>query len=134
MNYRSEFPNFEKRAGNAYKAILDIASEARRRVFLCDNHISEAEAISWIVDKELPNLSRSSHIAKASYIDEVLSEIVDKRVRISVIKSLHRTYAANQIKSNCHCTFKFVYHRSLSAAERSRVRVLTRLIYFHKDS
>lgn len=116
-----------------YKAVMDIAKEARSLQQSCDNQITEGEAIRWAITGEEPEKSKIYRLLKScnqnihytlKYImfitDDVLSGVSDDGICRSVRASVK---ASNQSKKE-----QFIYIDVDSEGQHSRVRVLTRMI------
>ena len=143
MNYNQNFGKFEKRAGSSFGAVLAIAKEARQRVLACENKISESDAIAWIVDGEIPKTLRSTRSHKISYMRELLSNVYDPRIIDCVIKSIKLTKEKTKILNQEHkkstnnliesTNYLYYLDDSLNNFEKSKVRILTKMILDHKD-
>lgn len=143
MNYNQNFGKFEKRAGSSFGAVLAIAKEARQRVLACENKISESDAIAWIVDGEIPKTLRSARSHKISYMRELLSNVYDQRIINCVIKSIKLTKERTKILNQEHkkstkylidsTNYLYYLDDSLNDFDKSKVRILTRMILDYKD-
>lgn len=143
MNYNQNFGKFEKRAGSSFGAVLAIAKEARQRVLACENKISESDAIAWIVDGEIPKTLRSTRSHKISYMRELLSNVYDQRIINCVIKSIKLTKERTKILNQEHkkstkylidsTNYLYYLDDSLNDFDKSKVRILTRMILDYKD-
>lgn len=122
--------NFNKIAdatGNRYAAIKQIVAAARHKEALTHYNISSSEAITWVVDNKKPKsvITGQAFQPRTTYVDDILNEylteIDDNLIKQSVKNSVNYTY------SNGHLVYS--YNDTLNEYEKSRVRVITRMIW-----
>lgn len=140
----SNFGKFEKRAGSSFGAVMMIAHEARQRVLACDNKILDSQAIEWVVNGVEPKTVISNQSHKISYMKSVLSGIDNIEIIKSVVASIKEsTKQLKELKKSTKNNIRnkinladfvmFVYY-DLSESDKSRVRILVRMILDNYES
>lgn len=116
--------------GSPYAAANAAANAARDLVKLYDNKILDSEAISWCITGEAPKILATMQSNKSipyeryvSYqIDELLNYVEDPDVVESVRISFRESTIARHLI--------YVYNSRMDEPRRTRVRVLTRMIWY----
>lgn len=127
MYDNTNFKKIETQFGNKYKAIQHIVKEARKKQASTNYNISSSEAISWVVDNKIPDNVKSgrAYEKRTTYVEDILNsylnDIDDNEVRKCVEDSVNYSYT-----NSC---LIFIYSNTLNTYEKSRVRILTRMIY-----
>lgn len=151
------FERLGKQLGSSFAATMYIAQEARRRRASLNYYVLDSQVISWVVSgskpKPLPKISKRRNYRNSPIYDKL--ELVDDiEVREAVIASI-RLSLTNYLSSttfhkNCNIpeemspTFmnnflsnnrlsdewiSFDYDNVIDESRRSRVRILTRMIW-----
>ena len=115
---------------NRYAAVYMIAKEARRRAEKCNNLISHAEALSWVltgtkpetlVRAEMRGQSMSDNSNIQDFIDSYISLVDDREVAEAARDSINQTIReANLV---------YMYSKIQDEPRRSRVRIITRMLW-----
>lgn len=113
---------------NIFEAINTYANDANNLKQVYHNRISSSEALNSVLTNELPeNINKRRLVAETEfnyinvYIKEELSQIDDLRIRQSVQESLITSRDAHNLL--------FIYHSDLSLCERSRVRIICKMVW-----
>lgn len=123
---KREFDALADKLGSTYAAVNYIAKSARQKRKQVDNRILESEAITWALTGIQPKLRRVCKVAEwgtLNYLDEVLSYVDDENVAQSVRESYSESAKVHHL---IYC-----YHSDLNESQKSRVRVLTRMIWYN---
>lgn len=108
---------------NSYIAAIQLAARAReKRLSLC-NKILDSEAIRWELTNEPPTVSRPKNTRYYHVFHQVIADVDDPLVA----RSVRRSYGASL--SEQHLIYR--YHKELTSSQRSRVRILTRMIWYN---
>lgn len=132
MSFYEDSKNFkawvERCNGNVYKAVYELGQAAAKLVKDCNNKISNAEGISWVLNGHKPDYEnrRSYWDTKKAIIEEYIDtnlELIDdgqiiKCVRSSVWNSLDHRYLV------------YDYKDVDDESRRARIRILTNLIWY----
>ena len=133
MNFKSDSENFNrivsKFNGNRYKAVQYIQKESRRLLEYTDNRITDSEAITWVLTGEKPDYESRKTFNEITakyedaYVDEVLCYIDDKQICESIRLSISRSKKSKNLV--------YRYTKGLDDNQKSRVRVVTRMIWYN---
>lgn len=122
------FEKYKGEDGSVYDAINQLSVDANKLRRKHEGKLSGSEALTAAITESYPkNLhnritaTESNDRYRRRYIREALCEVDDVWVRRSVYESLRYSYRER------HLLFKY-YHK-LSDGQKSRVRVLTKLIW-----
>ena len=132
MSFYEDSKNFkvwvDRYNGNVYKAVYELGQAAAKRVKDCNNKISNAEGISWVLNGYKPDYEhrRAYWDTKKAIIEEYIAtnlELIDdkkicKCVRSSVWNSLNHRYLL------------YDYKGVDDESRRARIRILTKLIWY----
>lgn len=132
MSFYEDSKNFkvwvDRYNGNVYKAVYELGQAAAKRVKDCNNKISNAEGISWVLNGHKPDYEhrRAYWDTKKAIIEEYIDtnlELIDdkqicKCVRSSVWSSLNHRYLL------------YDYKGVDDESRRARIRILTKLIWY----
>lgn len=132
MSFYEDSKNFkvwvDRYNGNVYKAVYELGQAAAKRVKDCNNKISNAEGISWVLNGHKPDYEhrRAYWDTKKAIIEEYIAtnlELIDdkkicKCVRSSVWNSLNHRYLL------------YDYKGVDDESRRARIRILTKLIWY----
>lgn len=132
MSFYEDSKNFkvwvDRYNGNVYKAVYELGQAAAKRVKGCNNKISNAEGISWVLNGHKPDYEhrRAYWDTKKAIIEEYIAtnlELIDdkkicKCVRSSVWNSLNHRYLL------------YDYKGVDDESRRARIRILTKLIWY----
>lgn len=132
MSFYEDSKNFkvwvDRYNGNVYKAVYELGQAAAKRVKDCNNKISNAEGISWVLNGHKPDYEhrRAYWDTKKAIIEEYIAtnlELIDdkkicKCVRSSVWNSLNHRYLL------------YDYKGVDDESSRARIRILTKLIWY----
>ena len=117
-----------KACGSKYMAVNVVADMARRKAQAVDYHILDSQAIEWVLSGEKPQTiiddENSESRRKSSYMRNLLEYIDDDRVVDSVISSIRASVASG--------TLCFVFSEDTNEYQYARVRILCRMIWYHK--
>lgn len=115
---------------NTFEAINMWVKDSKQIEAKYQNRLSSNESLSSALTQKVPdNLDRRKLVkdVESQYIDryirEALSQIDDKDVRISVLQTLNRSRSEKNLV--------FVYLDILSDFQKSRVRIISRLIWYN---
>ena len=115
---------------NTFEAINMWVKDSKQIEAKYQNRLSSNESLSSALTQKVPdNLDRRKLVkdVESQYIDryirEALSQIDDKDVRISVLQTLNHS----RLEKN----LVFVYLDILSDFQKSRVRIISRLIWYN---
>ena len=122
-----KFHEFQKSYRNEYEAVSVLGASAHKLCEELENVPLESEAITWILDGTIPDISDRVHNAKLqrypmiNYMEEVLKYVDDIRIADSVRDSIQQ--------SRQHKNLEYIYHVD-EVALRTRVRVLVNMIWY----
>lgn len=124
---KKEFDALAAALGSPYAAVNYIAKSARKKLKESNNGILESQAISWVLTGKEPKVHRRMPVYNSSlnipYVDEVLCYVDDEEVCESVRESYNESLLAHHL---IYC-----YHNNLDEFRKSRVRILTRMIWYN---
>ena len=134
MNLHEEtkafYDKYMNQTNNVFDAINLWVDESNSLNSKYLNKLSDAEALSSVLNGKLPENINNRKVVKeveanyaSRYIDEVLSEIDDNLIKISIMKSLD----LSKLKKN----LVFKYADGLSRAQKARVRIVCKLIWYN---
>ena len=112
--------------GSPYAATNYLARLARKLLVDNDNRLLESEAITWALTGEKPKLHRKRadySLPSMEIVDEVLCYVDDEDVCESVKDSYNKSLQAKHL---IYC-----YSHELTEYQRSRVRILMRMIWYN---
>ena len=115
---------------NRYAAVYMIAKEARRRAEKCNNLISHAEALSWVLTGNKPEtLVRAERRGQSMFDDSNIQDFVDSY--ISLVDDCEVAEAArDSINQTLHeSNLVYMYSKIQDEPRRSRVRIITRMLW-----
>lgn len=127
----------ETKCGNRYAAIKFICYKARKLNKQYNNHLLDSKVISWVLTGEKPNsaiyydeqieLDKRFHLSlELKHVLSVLDEYLCYVDDIAVSKSVRLSIRASQQARH----LVYVYHEIQDEFQSSRVRVLTRMIWY----
>jgi len=115
---------------NIFEAINIWSNDSEKLKAKYQNRLSSNEALSAILNGNLPdNLDRRIMVRDSEkryadrYIQEALTQIDDYDIKVSVSQSMSCSRSENHLV--------FVYLDSLTEAQKARVRVISRLIWYN---
>lgn len=115
---------------NVFEAINTWSKDARALKSQTQGRISNSEALSSALTDTLPkNLNERLSVPRAEYayviryIKESLSQIDDKLVKGSVAQTLNTSMSRKHLV--------FLYLGNLSEAQKARVRIVSKLIWYN---
>lgn len=118
---------YTNKFGSIFAATAYIAREARTRADECNNAISHAEALSWVITGEKPAIkisnARNRYCRAMRHIHEALIYVEDKAVTKCVKTSLQRSLKCNYL------VYDYSHIAPDQESRRARVRILTRMIW-----
>lgn len=125
MRGQAEFDEISRRLGNRYAATMAVAKEARRRGEMSKQSILESHSITWVLtgveptkfDDGINKIRR-----KLESVEDILNYVSDRNIVKSVTESIGMS------KSEGHLIYR--YKNSLSEEEKTRVRILTNIIWY----
>lgn len=124
---KKEFDALAAALGSPYAAVNYISKAARRKMKQHNNIILESEAISWVLTGEEPRARKCKSLYDIShdlpYLEEILCYVDDEDVCESVRESYKESLGAHHL---IYC-----YHNNLDEFRKSRVRILTRMIWYN---
>ena len=134
MNLHEQNKLFEakylKDTDNVFEAINSWSNDANNLYSQLNGVISNSESLTYSLTSEIPkHIYQRIPISKVDlryeylYIQEALTQVEDKKVKISVIFTLKQS----KLEKN----LVFVYIDGMSASQKARVRVLSRLIWYN---
>ena len=134
MLYETEILNrYINEFGGRYNATVFVGKEARRLCEKYDNVISHAEALTWLLSgvvpegiKQYETKIKQREQRSLWYAKEYLSNILDEEIRESVLESIRRSKIKNHLK--------FFYGEVFEEHRRTRIRILTRKIWYEMKS
>lgn len=122
---KREFDQLADKLGSPFSAIHYISQSARKKREEVDYSILESEAITWVLTGVAPKLRARHRFNRLSMplIDELLSYVDDEEVSQSVRTSYEESMKAHHLI--------YHYHNNLDDNRKSRVRILTRMIWYN---
>ena len=114
-----------EQSDNIYNSINSVVSSARELANKCDNTILHSKAITCIISGVKPPREyirdyRDEY--EGSIIKELFCYIDDKEICDAVYDSYFKSKSANNLK--------YVYNSISDESRRTRVRVLTRMLWY----
>ena len=132
MNFKSDNEHFNeivsKFNGNRYQAVQYIQKQSRKLLEYTDNRITDSEAITWVLTGEKPDYESRKTFNEITakyedaYVDEILCYIDDKQVCESIRLSISKSKKSKNLV--------YRYTKGLDETQKSRVRVVTRMIWY----
>lgn len=133
MNFKSDNEHFNeivsKFNGNRYQAVQYIQKQSRKLLEYTDNRITDSEAITWVLTGEKPDYESRKTFNEITakyeyaYVDEILCYIDDKQVCESIRLSISKSKKSKNLV--------YRYTKGLDESKKSRVRVVTRIIWYN---
>ena len=133
MNFKSDNEHFNeivsKFNGNRYQAVQYIQKQSRKFLEYTDNRITDSEAITWVLTGEKPDYESRKTFNEITakyedaYVDEILCYIDDKQVCESIRLSISKSKKSKNLV--------YRYTKGLDESKKSRVRVVTRIIWYN---
>lgn len=133
MNFKSYNEHFNeivsKFNGNRYQAVQYIQKQSRKLLEYTDNRITDSEAITWVLTGEKPDYESRKTFNEITakyedaYVDEILCYIDDKQVCESIRLSISKSKKSKNLV--------YRYTKGLDESKKSRVRVVTRIIWYN---
>ena len=133
MNFKSDNEHFNeivsKFNGNRYQAVQYIQKQSRKLLEYTDNRITDSEAITWVLTGEKPDYESRKTFNEITakyedaYVDEILCYIDDKQVCESIRLSISKSKKSKNLV--------YRYAKGLDESKKSRVRVVTRIIWYN---
>ena len=133
MNFKSDNEHFNeivsKFNGNTYQAVQYIQKQSRKLLEYTDNRITDSEAIAWVLTGEKPDYESRKTFNEITakyedaYVDEILCYIDDKQVCESIRLSISKSKKSKNLV--------YRYTKGLDESKKSRVRVVTRIIWYN---
>lgn len=119
--------DFRQKLNNStsiYELVNEVASKARKLAEDTDNVILHSESLSYICRELNIDLSQFKRITdyEERYLREQFCYIDDPAVKDSVRESFKRSKESGKLT--------FVYCDVASKSKRSRIRVITRMLYY----
>lgn len=118
------------KTSNVFEAINLWVDDSKELEASYQTRLSSSEALSSLLTHSFPkNLDRRKFVKDSdtryvkAYIREVLSQIDDYEIRISVLQTLNHSMSEKNLV--------FVYLDKLSDAQRARVRIISRLVWYN---
>ena len=130
MNLFNDSILYSEKYGHTFEDLISYIEDSEKLKCTYDNKLNDSEALKYVLCDNVPDsvLKRkrimdveNSYTQK--YIRLALQDIDDKDVRLSVIQSLNI--------SKIEKSLKYVYMKNLSKGQKSRVRILCKLIWYN---
>lgn len=125
--FRSKYMDSQN---NVFDAVNMWAHDATKLEAQYQGRLSSSESLTSCLTSNLPQdidrrkiVRDSEQLYISRYIKEALTQIDDKDVRLSVLQTLNKSMSENNLT--------FIYLDILTDSQRSRVRVLSRLIWYN---
>ncbi len=120
----------EKQFSTVYEGVMWVAVEARKKANQTGNLLLHSEAIDWVLTGKEPEVIKILQDKKKqrksftrAYLEEILSYVDDKEVCRSVKDSIYESKKCNHLI--------YIYKDVQDDSRRARIRVLTRMIWYH---
>ncbi len=115
---------------NTFEAVKHWYDDAQRLKRISNNKLSNSEALNAALTGKLPQnyiSRRSIDLAESEYIDRYIREAVSQIDSIDIQKSV--LVSMNISRKNRKLIF--AYSSKLTSSEKSRVRIIDRLIWYN---
>lgn len=125
LNEKELFDNLAKVIGSTYGACMYIAKLSRQKRIELNNLISESEAITWAVTNKLPDNYEErlkARSASLKSIEDILNYVEDDEVQNAARQSFRDSIQCEHLIYN--------YLKVNDASKQSRVRILTRMMFY----
>lgn len=117
--------------GSTYQAIQHLSKLARKKLKELDNSIQDSQALTWALTGVKPDVPETKHkkvyhsnrFYQEEYMNDILCCVDDKEVCESVRESFRASKQVNHLI--------YVYNNTLDESRKSRVRILTRMIWYY---
>ena len=114
--------------GSSFAAVMYSAKLARKHLTECCNAVPDSVALEWAITGQKPdNLEekiKQTLTSKTPYLQSALSEIDDKLIRECVANSYRKSIINKKLT--------YDYKNIRSKFLKSRIRVLTRILYLNE--
>lgn len=118
--------------GSTYQAIQHLSKVARKKLKEVDNNIQDSQALTWALTGLEPDVKQnmkdkvyhSKKFYQEEYMDDMLCYVDDEEVCESVRESFRASKKVNHLI--------YVYNHTLDEHRKSRVRILTRMVWDYK--
>lgn len=123
------YKTYYEESGNIFEAINNWADDANRIAYQTQGKLSKSECLDGCLTSTLPkDYKKRKRVVDAeveyieNFIHKALSEVDDNKVKTCVIKTL-------DCSRNTH-NLTYFYDDDLTSGQRSRVRILSRMIWY----
>jgi hypothetical protein len=117
------------KSDNKFQEIVNIAVLAREESRNCNFNILDSQAITWVMRGVKPpenksiKVSNIVHSYEENYLQNIISTVDDVEISNAVKASFYKSKAEQQLI--------FEFQNIGEETRRSRVRVLTRMVWHH---
>ena len=119
----SDYEKWLTQFKNPYLAVVETAALAREKVKNTEEYLSSSDALEWIITgKKSKSVITKSNKLERSYMYNLLSEVSNKDIIASVVKSIYVSKNKSELI--------FIYVGNLDDFQKSRVRILCRMIRY----
>ena len=127
MNFKNnDYEKWISYFGNSYSAVIGVSELAKEKIKVTSEYLSESDALEWVITGKKPKSTMiKSNKFEKSYMYNLLAEVSDKNIVTSVVKSVY----ASKDKP----TLEFIYIGDLDEFQKSRVRILCRMIRYQNS-
>lgn len=126
LEHDAEFRQQLEHCDNIYIEVQHIMKEARKLAASCGNNILHSQAISSVIRggsiEYAPPVSNAQDEYEANHIRELFCYIDDKSICDAVYDSFYESKKAKHLI--------YVYNNIEDSSRKSRVRVLTRMLWY----
>lgn len=119
------FDQLSQLLGSTYAACMYLASKARSKQESMKYLITESESLSWALTGELPKTVKDRMNTKSRMmkdIEDILNYVEDDEVQSAARESFRFSVDSGHLV--------YIYRKIQSRDKQSRVRILTRMMYY----
>ena len=121
-----KFNELCKALGSNYAAVAYITKLARKKMSSRNYQMLESEAISWVLTGVEPKVRKKIDI-RAHFEYNIVEDILCLVDDVAVCKLVRKSYGESLKRHH----LIYCYHSTLDKGRRSRVRILTRMIWYN---